>query len=108
MVYVHVHIPKTGGQAMRRSLQKASVELLKGHHRTARLYSLDKKWSSVLFSFAVVRNPWDALVSYVSYHSKHNGALPIDVFENWARKSIEDAILIRKDPIKAVQSPHAV
>lgn len=90
--FIFVHISKTAGTSIRAALEPYSIEtptgkwhsflrrfdLPKSYHRYkfsrhAFLSEADQKMPNELyqsyFKFAVVRNPWDRLVS--SYHSHH-------------------------------------
>jgi hypothetical protein len=58
--FVFIHIPKTGGTSIRAALGMASVP----YHLTARDMWQIYPASRSKFSFALVRNPWDRIVSY--------------------------------------------
>ena len=73
---IHVHVPKTAGQAIKRCLGEGLFNNvvfpvhepsagINGEHLTAiemRSHDPDGLWEQY-FSFAIVRNPWDRMVS---------------------------------------------
>ena len=90
--FIFVHISKTAGTSIRAALEPYSIKSPSGKwHSLLRRFDLPKNYSNYKFSrhaflseasekmpnnlyqtyfkFAVVRNPWDRLVS--SYHSHH-------------------------------------
>lgn len=82
--FVFIHINKTGGSSIEKAL-KLPLE-----HKTAqeKIKELgDKNWSNK-FTFAVVRNPWDKVVSHYHYRVQTNqtnlGNNPIN-FKDWVR-----------------------
>lgn len=87
--FVYIHINKTGG---------TSVENLLGvrlEHKTAleKLRELgENRWRSK-FTFTVIRNPWDKVVSHYHYRVMTNrtglGDRPIE-FGEWVRRSYRD------------------
>ena len=97
--FIFIHIPKTGGNSVQSILQKYSDDQIvtkakfqdgverfeienKDYHYTkhAKLIEYKKELKPELyekmFKFAVVRNPWDRLVSY--YFSPHRGVKEFD------------------------------
>jgi len=71
--FIFVHIQKTGGESIRAALGLPRYEPRK--HRSARelreLYT-PEEWASAL-KFAIVRNPWDRLVSWWSFINSRRG-----------------------------------
>jgi len=80
--FVFIHINKTGGTSIEKALK------LGFEHRTAleKIEELGREEWDRRFSFAVVRNPWDKVVSHYSYRIKTNqtdlGRNPIP-FREW-------------------------
>jgi len=78
-----IHIPKTAGNSLFRSLEL-------GHHlshKTALRIRHDmpkERWESV-FKFAFVRNPWDQIVSWYMFHPQTK---KLD-FNDWVVKGLE-------------------
>lgn len=70
-LHTFIHIPKTGGQSITNWLVKHTNINRFGMHDT--LTDLSRKTSSIGKSFAVVRNPYDRLVSVYLY--QRDGAL---------------------------------
>ena len=88
--FLFIHIPKTGGNSLQNILKDSSEDQLVGHppdengvlqrfqvrneqynlgkHATLSQY---KEVFSSLYKFAVLRNPWDRMISY--YFSPHRG-----------------------------------
>lgn len=58
--FIFIHVPKTAGTAIIKTLfnQKST-----GHYYFQNYRSYDKQKSEEFFSFAIVRNPWDRMVS---------------------------------------------
>ena len=90
--FIFIHINKTGGSSIEKALN------LPFEHITAleRIRDLGReKWDSK-YSFTVVRNPWDKVVSQYHFRLQTNqselGARPID-FGTWVRLTYGD-----KDP----------
>jgi hypothetical protein len=61
---IFVHIPKTGGTSIKRALGMEGL----GDHRTPTALVHPATWEAY-FSFMVVRNPFDRLVSSYAYHT---------------------------------------
>ena len=59
--WLFIHIPKTGGTAIRTALGMGSVT----QHVPARMMREKYPETSSKYSFAFIRNPWDRLVSYI-------------------------------------------
>ena len=66
--FVFIHINKTGGTSIEKALKLAF------EHRTAleKIEELGREEWDRRFSFAVVRNPWDKVVSHYHYRVKTN------------------------------------
>jgi chondroitin 4-sulfotransferase 11 len=61
ILFVHIH--KTGGSSMRNALMNLEGSNFMGHHHTF-VKELDSDKYHEYFKFAIVRNPWDRLVSW--------------------------------------------
>jgi hypothetical protein len=61
--FVFVHIPKTGGTSINTALGSFPS------HTTARQYLRKYPQAKQYFKFAIVRNPWDYLVSYYHFYN---------------------------------------
>jgi len=95
--FIFIHINKTGGSSIEKAL-KIPLE-----HQTAREKIEEiglKKWNRKL-TFAVVRNPWDKVVSHYYYRVKTNQTglrdNPID-FKDWVKRTYgkKDAVYYDK------------
>lgn len=84
--FVFVHINKTGGSSIEAALglafrHRSALELVAELGRAA--------WDD-LFSFSIVRNPWDKVASHYSYRVQTNqtgmGDRPI-AFNDWVREA---------------------
>jgi chondroitin 4-sulfotransferase 11 len=66
--FVFIHINKTGGSSIERALN------LPFEHKTAleKIEEIGQEAWEERFSFAVVRNPWDKVVSHYHYRLKRN------------------------------------
>lgn len=67
-----VHIPKTGGASIRSLCRNLNIDIIKHNLMDPDYVSLKtyKKSNSNVYCFAVVRNPWDRLVSAFYYLTK--------------------------------------
>ena len=80
--FTFIHIPKNAGTAIKR-MMKADVR--KNKH--CDIYECRELWGDELgFTFAVVRNPWDRMVSYYNYMKKQNARV-------WKGVSFEQFIM---------------
>ena len=80
--FVFVHINKCGGSSVEKAL---GIPFL---HKTAKQYKNelgDERWHRI-FSFTIVRNPWDRVVSHYHYRAMTNqtnlGTSPVG-FNEW-------------------------
>lgn len=60
---IFIHVPKTGGTSIATALGVHG----KGHIPLSRYYAADPERLARAFSFAIVRNPWDRLLSAYTY-----------------------------------------
>ena len=79
---IFIHIPKTGGN----SIQKALFENPSVHVRWSDYYNKNSEKFYRFFKFAVVRNPWDRLVS-AFFYLKNGGMNNED--KQWADENIQ-------------------
>jgi len=110
---VMVHIPKTAGTSIRNTLGMYPADRSKPdpgfkQHLTAQeiIEVIGRANWDEAFTFAVVRNPWDRMVSEYHYRSRHkrfkeNGW---DIsFEEYVRGTISDGALPFDPPHKFIQ-----
>lgn len=84
MLLLFVHIPKTGGTSIARSLK---ISLRTGQHDSAlklRDYMPAEDWNSK-YKFTIIRNPWDFVVSWYHWHRYNE---KYDSFEEWIKKGL--------------------
>lgn len=72
---VFMHIPKTGGASIGQLCASIGIGIIGHDLRNPNYISLAqyRRSRAEIFSFAIVRNPWDRLVS--AYHFLHKGGL---------------------------------
>lgn len=101
--FMFIHINKTGGTSIVKALD------LPGEHRTAleKIQELGRKRWDNCFSFAVIRNPWDKVVSHYAYRVQTNqtglGAKDLE-FKDWVRAAYGDRDPAYYDRPKMFQS----
>ena len=87
--FVFIHINKTGGSSIEKALK------LRFEHKTAmeKIAEIGRNNWDKKFTFAVVRNPWDKVVSHYHYRLQTNkidhGKSPID-FKSWVKYAYGD------------------
>ena len=80
--FTFIHIPKNAGTAIKRTMK---VDVKKNKH--CDIHECRELWGDDLgFTFAVVRNPWDRMVSYHNYMKKMNPRV-------WKEVSFEQFIM---------------
>lgn len=87
--HIFIHIPKTGGSSVDEALKYPF------QHKTAREKRREighRRWSEV-FSFSIVRNPWDRLVSFYAFERSVRESIlyenPVG-FSEWASTLFKD------------------
>jgi chondroitin 4-sulfotransferase 11 len=84
--FVFIHINKTGGSSVEKALG------IRHEHRTAleKRAELGEKCWAKKFTFAIVRNPWDKVVSHYHYRVQTNqtdlATSPVN-FAEWVRRA---------------------
>jgi hypothetical protein len=81
-----VHIPKTGGSSISRWLRDRGGEYSDGFIHTS--LQQTKHDLSALWSFCVVRNPWDRMVSLYHYVCKVNPDFQNVDFHGWLQTGV--------------------
>jgi hypothetical protein len=82
--FIFIHINKTAGTSIQRALN------IRHEHKTARekIEEIGRKRWENKFSFAVIRNPWDKVVSHYHYRVKSNQTglktNPVE-FKDWVK-----------------------
>jgi len=81
--HVFIHIPKTAGGSIQAWV---GDQYATGHITSVRLREIlgDAKWDR-MFKFAVVRNPFDRLVSWFHHHRQH---IPFSSFQEWVKAGL--------------------
>lgn len=72
--FVFIHVPRTGGTSIRSVLTQEVPSITSNHDRHATACEVKKNiiWEEY-FSCAIVRNPWDRLLSYYMFVRKNRG-----------------------------------
>ncbi len=89
MTNVFIHVPKTAGTSLSKTLRGKCAIYTKGHLTAYQLQRLDFfQECDNHFVFAFVRNPWDATLSYFFFRTKplrrrRSLSQIIVVFERW-------------------------
>ena len=89
--FIFIHINKTGGSSIKQALGA------KFQHKTAmeKIEELGLKVWQRKFTFAVVRNPWDRVVSQYHYRTRTNktglGEHPVE-FARWVELAYKDQV----------------
>ena len=85
-----IHVPKTGGTSISRWIQGSSLEFGKlFNEEHVSFILIDDRWKNNLF--AVIRNPYDRLVSYyyhfgnMVYNKRDNGEMFAKQYEEWQK-----------------------
>jgi hypothetical protein len=78
---IFIHVPKTGGTSIATALGLEGA----GHIPLSRYYAADPERLGRAFSFAIVRNPWDRLLSAYAYLSKRKQNFQFRDFR-WAER----------------------
>ena len=81
---IFIHIPKTGGNSIYKALFSKESN---GHIRWSQYQKKNRKKFQEFFKFAVVRNPWDRLVS-AFFYLKKGGMNSLD--KKWAEDNIQE------------------
>lgn len=79
---IFIHIPKTGGKSIQSALAD-NIQTI-GHHKTAaQIKSSIDYWNDV-YTFSIIRNPWDRMVSTYHFKLKKRDKKVIDrSFNEW-------------------------
>ncbi len=73
--YIYIHIPKTGGNGICKSLFNIKAQ---GHKQLIDYYNYDPNKFRSYYKFTIVRNPYDRFIS-AFYYLKSGGIAEIDV-----------------------------
>ena len=102
--FIFIHIPKNGGTSIRNSFDingydKKVVRKKYPHDGAMKIrdYCGDEVWNT-FYKFAVVRNPYDRLVSYYHFHKSPQYRYPARAqelsFKDWVMNGLDDNIKI--------------
>ena len=100
--FIFIHIPKNGGTSIRNSFDingydKRVARKKYPHDGTMEIrdYCGEEVWNT-FYKFAVVRNPYDRLVSYYHFHKSPQYKYPARAqelsFKDWVMKGLDDKI----------------
>lgn len=94
--FIFIHINKTGGSSIEKALN------LPFEHKTAlqKINEIGEKRFKAKFSFAVIRNPFDRLVSQYFYRLQKNQALPPEKKKPLGIKPIEFKEWVRETHVE--------
>ena len=95
--FIFIHIPKTGGHSVDKFfLERSMVDDTKWHCTSNQIMKFigDETWNSY-FSFTIVRNPWDRMVSEYSWQK---GSAATQIATPWGNDQVSF-----KDFLKMVQ-----
>lgn len=104
--WVFVHVPKTGGQSMERSVSEKSKSYFDIHsplYAAEELIEPEALYSEKYWKFAFVRNPFDWEVSNYFWHNfaNSNGDIPKCTFDEWVKwRYDDDQSIIKIDHFK--------
>lgn len=85
----YMHVPKTGGESVSEWLRPTAGHAWKGNQKHATFQQMKSSYGNLGFTWAVVRNPWDRLVSGYHYYHRKNARIlrkknnPIRDFEHF-------------------------
>jgi hypothetical protein len=99
-VALFIHIPKTAGGSLKRSVPE---KIVCPAHYTAReareMFSTQDRWDE-LFKFAFVRNPWDRMVSWYEFHfGNHWGDYRRYSFTEWVENGLQHHWKVPYNPL---------
>jgi len=96
---IFVHIPKTAGTSLKRSLGFPVAGKSKGkyrkHHTIPEMRAIlpEKVWDRA-FKFSIIRNPWDRMVSYYLFTKRKafekRGEVDFPDFKSWLHETLEN------------------
>jgi hypothetical protein len=88
---IFVHISKTAGRSISQALSLCDVSETHTHKNLAEIktYVPDIVFSTY-FKWAVVRNPWERLLSFYQWHKEHNLLAPNLTFSEWLPEYLND------------------
>ena len=98
--FIFIHIPKNAGTSIRNSFQiegydKKVVNKPYPHNSCSEIktYCGDTVWET-FYKFAVIRNPYERLVSYYHFHKSPQYRFPAlankYTFSDWIRKGLDN------------------
>lgn len=87
-----IHVPKTGGESVSDWMRIVHGKSFKRNEKHSTYHEMKRKYKDLGFTWGVVRNPWERMVSGYHYYVRKNARIlrqknhPINSFEEFLKK----------------------